>query len=154
MDVEGLMNLEDYVALQKEKQIAKVPSKAPKYEMDPRFWQIPSEPPPPYEDEEPLAIEGPDEGPPPEDDEESYLTPPEDEEVEDDKEESEANKILDQLGLPNYDDVEKTLAQPEMTDTRKRNYLEKKYLDIKTERHYLRLARAVKSPERIWRTCI
>ena len=41
MDMEGLMNLEDYVALQKEKQIAKVPSKAPKYEMDPSFWQIP-----------------------------------------------------------------------------------------------------------------
>ena len=27
--------------------------------MDPSFWQIPSEPPPPYEDVEPLAIEGP-----------------------------------------------------------------------------------------------
>ena len=53
------MNLEDYVAPQTEKQIAKVPSKAPKYEMDPSFWQIPREPPPPYEDVEPLAIEGP-----------------------------------------------------------------------------------------------
>ena len=59
MDVEGLMNLEGYVAPRTEKQIAKVPSKAPKYEMDPSFWQIPSEPPPPYEDVEPLAIEGP-----------------------------------------------------------------------------------------------
>lgn len=58
MDVEGLM-IEGYVAPQTEKQIAKVPSKAPKYEMDPSFLQIPSEPPLPYEDVEPLAIKGP-----------------------------------------------------------------------------------------------
>ena len=59
MDVEGLMNLKDYVAPQNQKQIAKVPSKAPKYEMDPSFWQLPSEPPSPYEDIERLSIEGP-----------------------------------------------------------------------------------------------
>ena len=55
MDVEGLLNLEDYVAPpatpQAEKQIAKIPKEAPKYEMDPSFWQLPSgqDPPPQYE---------------------------------------------------------------------------------------------------------
>ena len=55
MDVEGLLNLEDYVtpgAPKAEKQIAKMPKEAPEYEMDPSFWQIPSEPLPPYEDDE------------------------------------------------------------------------------------------------------
>ena len=103
MDVEGLLNLEDYVAPEAEKQIAKMPKEAPKYEMDPSFWQLPAEPPPLYEEKDPLAIEGL-----PEDDEE---------------EEREANKILDQLGLPNYDDVEMRLAEPEMTETKQRNYL-------------------------------
>ena len=60
MDVEGLLNLEDYVPPQAEKQIAKIPKKAPKYEMDPSFWQL-SDPPPTYEDifeeKDPLAIE-------------------------------------------------------------------------------------------------
>ena len=54
MDVEGI-NLEDNVtpgAPEAEKQIAKMPKEAPKYEMDPSFWQIPSEPLPPYEDDE------------------------------------------------------------------------------------------------------
>ena len=54
MDVEGLLNLEDYVPPQAEKQIAKAPQKLPQYEMDPSFWQIPDEPPPPYEEEEEL----------------------------------------------------------------------------------------------------
>ena len=120
MDVEGLLNLEDYVAPgaapEAEKQIAKMPKEAPKYEMDPSFWQIPTEPPPPYEDEEPLAIEGPDEGPAA------------------DLEESEANKILDQLGLPNYNDVEMRLAEPEMTETTQRNYLGKVVKDAETAR--------------------
>ena len=109
-----------------------MPKEAPNYEMDPSFWQIPSEPPPPYEDEEPLAIEGPDEGPPPEDEDE-------DEEEED---VSEANKILDQIGLPNYNDVEMRLAEPEMTETKQRNYLEKVVKDAEVRR---RQAVAIKS---------
>ena len=41
MDVEGLLNLEDYVAPQQEKQIAKIPKgPPPKYEMDPSFWNL------------------------------------------------------------------------------------------------------------------
>ena len=38
--------------------------------------------------------------------------------------EDEANKILDLLGLPNYDDVEKRLAQPEMNYERRQKYLQ------------------------------
>ena len=112
MDVEGLINLEDYVAPGTEKQIAKIPKGAPpKYEMDPSYWQIEEEgdeslPPeydqPPEYDEDPPAIEAPRE-----------------------EDEREANKILDHLELPNYDDVELRLAEPEMTTTKKRNYLDK-----------------------------
>ena len=137
MDVEGLLNLEDYVAPEAEKQIAKMPKEAPKYEMDPSFWQLPAEPPPLYEEKDPLAIEGP-----PEDDEESYLTPPEDEDEEGKEEEREANKSLDQLGLPNYDDVEMRLAEPEMTETKQRNYLRNVVKNAETTR---RQAVAMKS---------
>ena len=99
MDVEGLLNLEDYVPPQAEKQIAKAP---PKYEIDPSFWQIPDEPPPPYEEEE--------------EEQPALEAPPE-------EGEDEANKILDGLELPNYDDVEKRLAEPEMNYERRQNYL-------------------------------
>ena len=94
MDVEGLLNLEDYVPPQAEKQIAKAPQKLPQYEMDPSFWQIPDEPPPDYseifDDDEPDLEAPPEEG------------------------EDETNKYLDLLELPNYDVVVKRLAQPEM----------------------------------------
>ena len=64
-----------------------MPKEAPNYEMDPSFWQIPSEPLPPYEDDEeplaikePLAIEGRPEGPEePEGEDTSYLQLPEEE---------------------------------------------------------------------------
>ena len=103
MDVEGLLNLEDYVPPQGEKQLAKAPQKLPQYEMDPSFWQIPDEPPPGYseifdDDEQPDLEAPPEEG------------------------EDETNKILDLLALPNYDDVEKRLAQPEMNDERRQKY--------------------------------
>ena len=105
MDVEGLLNLEDYVPPQGEKQIAKAPQKLPQYEMDPSFWQTPDEPPPGYseifdDDEQPDLEAPPEEG------------------------EDETNKILDLLELPNYDDVEKRLAQPEMNDERRQKYLQ------------------------------
>ena len=103
MDVEGLLNLEDYVPPLAEKQIAKAP---PQYEMDPSFWQIPDEPPPDYseifdDDDEQLALEAP---------------PEEGEDV--------TNKILDLLGLPNYNDAEKRLAEPEMNYERRQKYLQ------------------------------
>ena len=108
MDVEGLLNLEDYVPPQAEKQIAKKPQKPPQYEMDPSFWQIPDEPPPPYEEDL--------------------------EEEEEELEEMDDNQILDQLDLPNYDDVEKRLAEPEMNYVRRQNYLRKVQKDAETRR--------------------
>ena len=90
MDVEGLLNLEDYVPPQAEKQIAKAPQKLPQYEMDPSFWQIPDEPPPDYseifDDDEPDLEAPPEEG------------------------EDETNKILDLLELPNYDECGKEIG--------------------------------------------
>lgn len=121
MDVDGLLNLEDYVAPQAEKQIAKIPKEPPKYEMDPSFWQIPDDPPPPeYESLFPPAIEAPPEEGEDEDDE------GEDEgeaEAEGEVKYEEANKVLDGLGIPNYDDVEMRLAEPEMNDTKRKKYL-------------------------------
>ena len=119
MDVEGLINLEDYVAPGAEKQIAPKP---PKYEMDPSYWQIDSPPeydPPPEYDEDPPAIEAPREQATKSEQAEQA------EEFEGEEDEREANKILDNLDLPNYDDVEMRLAQPEMTATKQRNYLDK-----------------------------
>ena len=138
MDVEGLLNLEDYVPPQAEKQIAKIPSKAPKYEMDPGFWQL-SDPPPTYEEKDPLAIEGP-----PDDDEDDEFVDAEEGDDDDDAVDvvEEANKILDEIGLPNYYDVDMRLDEPEMTPTRQRNYLEKVLKDAETRR---RQAVALKS---------
>ena len=114
MDVEGLLDLQDYVAPQTEKQIAKIPEDPPpKYEMVPSFWNLEGdesflEEPPEYsfvEQEEPLAIE------PPHDDD-------------DDLDRGDINKILDETGLPNYDDVEMRLSQPEMTPVKRSKYLD------------------------------
>ena len=130
MDVEGLLSLEDYVAPgvapQAEKQITKMPAKAPKYEIDPSFWQLdpPLEPPPLYEEKNPLAIEGP----PAEGDED------EDEYVDAKEEQENPNKILDELDLPNYNDVEMRLAELEMTPTLKKNYIKKVIKDADRRR--------------------
>ena len=125
--MEGLLNLEDYVPPQAEKQIAKAP---PQYEMDPSFWQIPDEPPPPYE------------SPPYEEEEQPALeAPPE----EGDEGEDEANKILDQLDLPNYDDVEKRLAEPEMNFERRQNYLKIVYKNAETKRKQIASMKMVAS---------
>ena len=130
MDVEGLLNLEDYVPPQAEKQIAKIPKKAPKYEIDPGFWQL-GYPPPTYEEKDPLAIEGP-----PDDEDDEFVDAEEgsEEVLPDDYDDEEVNKILDQLDLPNYDDVDKRLAEPEMTATRQRIYLQKVLNDAETRR--------------------
>ena len=110
MDVEGLLNLEDYVAPEQEKQIPEGPP--PKYEMDPSFWNLEEGDeslPPEYsfvEEKQPLAIE-----PPPDDDD-------------DDLDRGDINRILDETGLPNYDDVEMRLSQPEITPVKRSNYLE------------------------------
>ena len=103
MDVEGLLDLEDYVPPRAEKQIAKKPQKLPQYEIDPSFWQIPDEPPPSY----------------------SEIFEDDDDDDEQPEEEMDDNQILNQLDLPNYDDVEKRLAEPEMNYERRQNYLRK-----------------------------
>ena len=75
---------------------------------------------------DPLAIEGP----PDDDDDDEYV----DAEEGDDDDAEDLNKILDQLDLPNYDDVDKRLAEPEMTATRQRSYLQKVLKDAETRR--------------------
>ena len=109
MDVEGLLNLEDYVPPKGEKQIAPEPPKYPKYQMDPSYWQMDPgmSPPPAYDDlsiamgpDESLAIEAPPD--------EKEFDEGEGDEAEFD--EGDINKIFDDYGLPNYDDVQKRLV--------------------------------------------
>ena len=132
MDVEGLLNLEDYVPPQAEKQIAK----------------IPSDPPPLYEETDPLAIAGPSDDLEAEDefvdatDEED-----EEEEYDFDKElklwnEDEPNRILDQLDLPNYIDVDNRLAKPEITAYNQRNYLTGAINDAESRRKTLTIRKS------------
>ena len=107
MDVEGLLDLQDYVAPQEEKQIPE--GLPPKYEMDPSFWNLEEGDeslPPEYSfvEKEPLAIE-----PPPDDE---------------DLDRGDINRILDSANLPNYDDIEMRLSQPEMTPLKRSIYLE------------------------------
>ena len=109
MDVEGLLDLQDYVAPQAEKQIPEGPP--PKYERDPSFWNLEEGDeslPPEYSfvEKEPLAIE-----PAPDDDDE-------------DLDRGDINRILDSANLPNYDDIEMRLSQPEMTPLKRSIYLE------------------------------
>lgn len=59
-----------------------------------------------------------------------------------DEDEIRYNLILENLDHANHDDVEKRLAEPEMTSTRKRSYLTK---TIKTSEHRRRQVTAQKS---------
>ena len=105
--------------------------------MDPSYWQMDPgmSPPPAYDDlsiamepDESLAIEAPQ-------NEEEF---DEDEDIlEGEKDIEEANEILDNLNLPNYDDVQMRLEQPEMTATKKRNYLKKVVNDADSTRKKL-----------------
>ena len=112
-----------------------MPAKAPKYEIDPSFWQLdpPLDPPPLYEEKDPLAIEGPPEEED-EDEDEYYDVDDGEGDGDDDDEAKDPNKILDELDLPNYNDVEMRLAEPEMTATLKRNYLQKVMKDADRRR--------------------
>ena len=94
--------------------------------MDPSYWELdPEEPPPLYEDlsiaEDKKAIEAP----PDDDDDDDY---------EGSGSVGKANKILDHLNLPNYDDVQIRLEQPEMRATKQRNYLDKVVKDAEKRR--------------------
>ena len=130
MDVEGLLNLEDYVPPQAEKQIAK----------------IPSDPPPLYEETDPLAIAGPSDDVEAED--EFIDAVDEEEEYDFDEElqlwnEDEPNRILDQLDLPNYIDVDNRLAKPEITANNQRNYLTGAINDAETRRKTLTVRKSI-----------
>ena len=133
MDIEGLLNLEDYVPPQAEKQIAK----------------IPSDPPPLYEETDPLAIEGPSDDVEAEDEyEDAKDEEDEEEEYDFDKElklwnEDEPNRILDQLDLPNYIDVDNRLAKPEMTATNQKNYLTGAINDAESRRKTLTVRKSI-----------
>ena len=52
--------------------------------------------------------------------------------------EDSANMILDDLGLSNYDDIEKQLNQPEMTQRKIELYVNKKLKDAEFKRHQLK----------------
>ena len=68
--------------------------------------------------------------------EEPQDLPPEYEEALD--EEDSDNMILDDLGLSNYDDIEKRLNQPEMTQKKIKLYVNKKLKDAEFKRHQLK----------------
>ena len=53
-------------------------------------------------------------------------------------EEDSANMILDDLGLSNYDDIEKQLNQPEMTQKKIKLFVNKKLKDAEFKRHQLK----------------
>ena len=53
-------------------------------------------------------------------------------------EEDSANMILGDLGLSNYDDIEKRLNQPEMTQQKIKLYVSKKLKDAEFKRHQLK----------------
>ena len=53
-------------------------------------------------------------------------------------EEDSDNMILDDLGLSNYDDIEKRLNQPEMTPRKIKKYVNKKLKDAETRRNQLK----------------
>ena len=126
IDVEGLLNLENYIAPQAEKQIAKIPSKAPNYES--------IDPPPLYEETDPQAIEGPSDDAEAEDEYEDAID--EDEDIKLWIEDA-PNRILDQLDLPNYIDVDNRLAKPEITANNQKNYLTGVIKDAETRRKTL-----------------
>ena len=144
IDVEGLLNLENYVAPQAEKQIAKIPSKAPNYGS--------IDPPPLYEERDPLAIEGPSDDAEAEDEYEDAIDEDEDEEAVGEEHfdediklwiEDEPNRILDQLDLPNYIDVDNRLAKPEITANNQKNYLTGVITDAETRRKTLTVRKSI-----------
>ena len=57
-------------------------------------------------------------------------------------EEDSANMILDDLGLSNYDDIEKQINQPEMTQRKIKKYVNKKLKDAEFRRNQLKGSKA------------
>ena len=110
MDVEGLINFGDYVAPQQEKQLVPKPPtyeelledilKGKKIYVDPQYFpQDLQELPPEYDDDVDV----------------DYAM--DDEDI--------SKEILNDIGIPNYENVEKILNQPEMNSTKTKAYLNK-----------------------------
>ena len=132
IDVEGLIDFGDYVPPQQEKQIIPKP---PKYEesladilegkkeiyLDPQYLS---------HDPQKLPPEDPKELPPEYDDDEGvdYAIPDEDM----------SNNILDDVGIPNYENVDKVLNQPEMTNQKTKAYLKKIIKEAKLRKNQLK----------------
>ena len=122
MDVEGLINFGDYVAPQQEKQLVPKP---PTYEesledilkgkeiyVDPQYFpQDLQELPPEYDDDEEV----------------DYAMDDEDM----------TNNILNDIGIPNYENVDNILNQPEMTPQTTNAYLKKIIKNAKFKRSQL-----------------
>ena len=124
MDVEGLIDFGDYVPPQQEKQLVPKP---PTYEqsledilegkkeiyVNPQYFpQDPQELPPEYDDDEGV----------------DYAIPDEDM----------SNEILNDIGIPNYENVEKVLNQPEMTNQKTKAYLNKIIKDATLKKNQLK----------------
>ena len=62
-------------------------------------------------------------------------------------EEDSANMILDELKLSNYDDIEKQINQPEMTQRKIKKYLNKKLKDAELRRNQLKGKKAAATKE-------
>ena len=62
----------------------------------------------------------------------------EDEEIDYALDEEDSDMILDDLGLSNYDDIEKQLKQPEMTPRKIKRYIDKKLTDANIKRNQLK----------------
>ena len=101
MDVEGLFDETAPVSPQPEKQISA--AAPPTYEEI--IQEVGDDDPPEYEDETP-----------------DYAVEP-GEEAEQSEAKEEANQILNELDLTNYDDLEKTLNEPDISSARKARYL-------------------------------
>ena len=124
MDVEGLIDFGDYVPPQQEKQLVPKP---PTYEqsledilegkkdiyVDPQYFpQDPQELPPEYHDDEGV----------------DYVIPDEDM----------SNEILNDIGIPNYENVDMVLDQPEMTNQKTKAYLKKIIKDATFKKNQLK----------------
>ena len=117
MDVEGLINSGDYVPPQQEKQIVPKPptyeeSLADILEGKKEIYVDPKELPPEYDDDEEIDYAMDD-----------YVS---------------TNRILDDLNLANYEDVDYNLKQQEMTHKKKGLYLSKIIKDATYKRNQLK----------------
>ena len=123
MDIEGLIDYGDYVPPQQEKQIVPKPAtyeealadifEGKEIYVDPQYFpQDPQELPPEYDDNEEV----------------DYTIADEDM----------IRETFDELGIPNYESIDKVVNQPEMTPKKTKSYLNKIIKSAKFKRSQLR----------------